>query len=598
MRVEADRHAALLATKEGVLTTLHSQIASLEEQLAALRSEGAKSIERCNALSLELQTSLEEVSALRHRVAELEGVTQQNHSSVSAVMQDLEVSLERKKELKQQLDHAQLAQRAAEKQVNVLRAQVQDLRETLTLQQGVVDQAQARETEHMATKSRLERLIADGEERFTLLQAEFTQLLTRESTQRVSPVSVHLNIELQKMAALARRTQRALDEKCAELESLHTHVTELLTSTTSPYKEALSARKRRQERETLGDKENVLTELMHSGAVVTQDCFEVTEAADCHARWHGRLVECSLQMYEMLVGAFQHMKVLRGDHFEHRTAFIAVEQLCVKLSLYQHRLHDLLAQTPWMAAGEQSPELGVPHEVSRSLPDRHPCAMIEEPQYSVVAPVTTVVAPHQAVLSSPPRVTGALETKRSPELTRRVQVASPGSGPVLRTVPIAASADDDHSVRASNDSVTLDELLASLTSNRSAASSNNSSMCSAARVHTTSGTSRRGRHVSHRDSADDALSQAARISAEIGEVSFDAFGDDALGATPPSIKRILRAADSARSGREPGSSGSKSSRRSAHDDSFDSVVSDLFNLSADSVYSEEDSALFYHYQDK
>jgi hypothetical protein len=288
-------------------------------------------------------------------------------------------------------------------------------------------------------------------------------------------------------------------------------------------------------------------------------------------------------MYEVLVEAFQHLRALQTflsetSALSRSPTFGSLEQTCVKLSLFQHKLHGLLAHSPWVIGDEKAAELDAPHKIAR----------VE------AAPAATVVhalAPRIAVNHRSDIVDGrrAAEKVMSPPSARGVVMGA------VKMSGLAGSESvlNDSDVHASNDSETLEELLASLAYHHGA-QSNNSSMCSVpADCVVRNGRGSEGNSL--RNSTEEALSQASVVSAEIGEVSFDAFADAYLGGTPPSIKRVLRSVDEARS------TGSASGRKVAHrdaDQSFDSVASDLFNISADTgADSDEDSTLFYHYRE-
>ena len=568
----------------------------------------------------DLQLSQEQVSVLNLKLTTEETQAAKYSGNVTAIMQDLEVSLERKKELKLQLDHAQLAQRASEKQSNILRNQVQELRDTLIMQQNVINEAEVREAEHNTNRRRLEQLLADGEARINKIKTEYTQLLDQSdrSKKEHSEVShLHLQSELKKVTALANQAQKALVAKCAELDSLHTHVTELLASTASPLKSAQKA-KRLTETQQSGS-ENILTErLIEQLQSLKEQCtagagvFEITETSERGTEWHGKLLDCSMHIYELLVEAFPLLETGRGSLSTDATECLSA--LCLRLSLFQQRLHGLLVHTPWTAEGQAVPKLLSAHEAYRQLPAATNTQHSAHPLLTSSVPVPPT-AEVKVKVSSPDRLNKSVESADGLKSQRTEKTEhSPVSGPVVRSVRMIGSEEDDgdSNLRASNDSVTLEELLSSLACNQSGTSSNNSSMCSAFQTHHHAPVRRSAgsdRSDSLRNSTEDALSHATQVSAEIGEVSFDAFNDVCLGATPPSIKRIMRAVDAARShdssGGGSGGSGSgnsKASRRSRTDadESFDSVVSDLFNLSADTISgdSDDDSSLFFHYRER
>jgi hypothetical protein len=563
----------MLAAAESQLTLLRGRLSGLESEHALMATAFDSCKSQLSTSALDLQAKMEEIAALRSQVAERESSAQGFKGDVAAVMRDLEVSLERKKELKNLLDHAQLAQRAAEKQASTFKAQVQELRETLVTQQNVIADAESREAEHLRSVRKFEQLLADGEARFRTLQLEHAALLERsQKLQSAEQDALHqrLQAELKKVSAVAARTQRALEVKCEELQSLHMHVTELLQSTFSPQKIPRSAKKAVVKHDG-ADQENVLTEASVAGLSASTSAvgdFEFTEQAHLFAQWNCRLVECSLQMYEVLVEAFQHLRALQSlvsetSALTGSATFGSLEQTCVKLSLFQHQLHGLLAHSPWIAGDEKAAELDAPHQIARM--DIAPSAT------AVHAQAPTFVVNHRSIA----------EKAMSPTQVK------------MNGLIGGFSALNDSSVHVSNDSDTLEELLASLAYHNGGQSSN-SSMCSVPdRVARSNG--RGSESNSLRNSTEEALSQASMVSAEIGDVSFDAFADAFLGGTPPNIKRVLRTVDEARS------TGSASGRKIAHreaDQSFDSVASDLFNISADTgADSDEDSAVFYHYRE-
>jgi hypothetical protein len=583
--MEADKKSTMLAAAESQLTLLRERVSGLEAEHSALTTAFDTCKTQLSASAQDLQAKMEEIAALRSQVAEGESSAQVYKGDVAAVMRDLEVSLERKKELKHQLGHAELAQRAAERQASTLKTQVQELRQTLATQQNVIADAESREAEHLRSVRKFEQLLSDGEARFRTLQIEHAALLERgQKVHSIEQDASHqrLQAELKKVTTVAARTQRALEVKCDELQSLHVFVTELLQSTFSPQKGPRSAQKASARLQDEAGQENILTEtcaMRLSTSTSDQGDFELTEHAQEFAQWNCRLVECSLQMYEVLVEAFQHLRDLKALLSEPsmRTmspTFGSLEQTCVKLSLFQHKLHGLLAQSPWVAGDEKAAELGAPHKVT-SVETIH------------AAPAATDV-PLPRVASSqgsvPTDVRDLAGKGASPPSARAAAIAA-----VKMSGELALNNSDVH---ASNDSETLEELLASLAYFHGG-KSNNSSMCSGPDRAVHHGRGSEGNSL--RNSTEEALSQASIVSAEIGDVSFDAFADAYLGGTPPSIKRVLRSVDEARS------TGSASGRKAAHrdvDQSFDSVASDLFNISADTgADSDEDSTLFYHYRE-
>lgn len=613
------------------MTSLQAQLAEIKASHAALRSEHSSCRAQLEEINTDLLSKLEVISTLNAALKDEETKASQHHGNVGMILKDLEISQERKKELKQQLAHAQLAQRAAEKQSNIFKAQVQELRDTLTTQQNVIAEAETRELEYHANRRKLEHLLSEGETRFTKLQNEYKQLLERGVQTRGSATdstSALLQAELRKVTAHANNTQKALDEKCAELQSLHKHVTELLTSTFSPRKEthrdhseiersnAVVAQNVQQ-----GDvgKENVLTEvLVEQLQKASAHAFEITESANSDSQWHNRLVECSLGIYELLVAAFQQLQLQQAAALTHSATAAAesidkFNRLCVCLSHSQHQLHELLMRAPWMRLPESAqalPTLTAAHEHFRHLiaPPAHmqmiadvcqPSQASHVKEVHVGAVVQRVAAPKPAE----PTKTSAVITHKAAAEKPAVCPSSPPT--VMHSVNLnvhgspraAERAEEDDHVRTSNDSGTLEDLLASLMCNQSGVSSNNSSVCSAVRSHhrAAGATHRSAGHSgssSLRNSAEEAILAAKAVSAEIDEVSFEVFTDVSVGATPPSIKRIMGAMEG------PRSSGSKGSRPNDHDTSFDSVVSDLFNLSADTgCDSDEESSVFYHYSD-
>lgn len=610
-----EQKATSLLAAEALVGSLQTKVTELTGFHAQLHSENVAQKAQVISLNDEIQRQLALIATLDASLKEEVSKRAMHDGSAALVLKDLEVTQERKRELKEQLTSAQLAQRVAERQTNVLRAQVQELRDTLMTQQSVLADAESREAEYHTSRRKLEDVIAEKEARFLKLQGEYAQLTdhrTQTRSVQQDSASAHLQIELKRATSHATQAQKALDSKCAELQSLHRHVTDLLTNTFSPRKESRnplrSAEKSRElvrRLEGAGDKENVLTEVLISELqqLSSHGAFEITDGAHFDSMWHNRLVECSLTIYELLIAAFQQLQiqysaVLTDSVQAARDSMDKFKSLCSILSESQHSLHNLLMKAPWMTGADghaqKSPHLPPAHEKFRHLtaPSAHLQLTHAADREVAVQVKSTVVT-----TTSTTAVYAAQESARATRVHREAP-GSPPSAPLLRTVsmgsPSADKFEDDDHVRTSNDSVTLEDLLSSL-ANQSG--SNNSSICSTVRSHHASHVPRspvRTHNSSSalRHSAEDAIYKANAISAEIGEVPFDAFNDSATGATPPSIRRILGAVHSSRS------DGSKNSRRSDPDESLDSLVSDLFNLSADTMgESDEDTSLFYHFRE-
>ena len=624
MRNQEEQKTTSLLAAEALVASLQAQLTDLHAAQSTHKSENEAHQAQVAALNNEVQRQIALIAKLDASLKEEVSKRLLHDGSASLVLKDLEVTQERKRELKEQLTAAQLAQRVAERQSNVLKAQVQELRDTLMTQQKVITVAQTREEEYHANRRKLEELINEKEARFVKLQTEYTQLKERDVQARSAQqdsTNAHLQIELKRATSHATQAQKALDAKCSELQSLHRHVTELLTNTFSPRKNSRnpvhSAEKSRdlaRKLESASDKENVLTEVLitelqelsHHGAI------EISSGSHFDAQWHNRLVECSLTIYELLIATFQQLQlqynaVSSDSLLAAKDSMDRFKSLCMLLSESQHSLHNLLMKAPWMTSADghaqTSPHLPFAHERFRHL--AAPSAHLQlvrgaerEVDVKVNSTTVTTTSTSTAVYASQEVTRAGVESRHH---TRHLEhPGSPPSAALLRTVslgsPGADKLEEDDHVRTSNDSVTLEDLLSSLACNQSGMSSNNSSMCSSIRSHHMHGSSAHHSSARHhhaasslRSSAEDAILKATAVSAEIGDVRFDAFNAAVTGATPPRIRTILGAVHSSRS------EDSKSSRRSEHDESLDSLVSDLFNLSADSIgESDEDNSLFCH----
>ena len=172
VRIQEEQKSTSLLAAEALVASLQSKMADLHTTHTQTSIESVALKAQVAALNEEIHRQIGLITTLEASLREETAKRAMHDGNASLVLKDLEVTQERKKELKEQLTAAQLAQRVAERQTNVLRAQVQELRDTLMTQQSVLTEAEAREAEYHVNRRKLEDLIAEKEARFVKLQAE------------------------------------------------------------------------------------------------------------------------------------------------------------------------------------------------------------------------------------------------------------------------------------------------------------------------------------------------------------------------------------------------------------------------------------------
>ncbi|KAJ1429696.1 hypothetical protein B484DRAFT_396228 [Ochromonadaceae sp. CCMP2298] len=556
---------------EVLVASVREKLDDREQAYSALEHEHAQGEQTRAEERAEVVSAREAVAAMEAELTTARSNIASNEDSVKLVLRDLEISLERKRELKQQLGDAQLAQRSVERQTESTRAMAGEMHATIQAQERALEIAEGREAEYASNRRKLEGLIADTNAQCQRLRAELTKQGQKGQGQ-LGDAETALQTEIATATARTRRAEADLEEKCSELRGLHQFVTELLASTPSPRKPPapaqsppVSLRPPLCEIDPLGalyaeDKENVL-----GGDCQEQpnSDFEVEQGGQ--EDWQNGLLVHSIAMYEQLGEAFRHMQHLRILHAQAQELGLegvalrvdALSGLCFDLSCEQQALHMLLVRAPWSGS-----------EPVAVLPPAHGPYTLPIAEMETYSPSST---------ASPVRSAEGLERpSRAP--------ASPSGADV---------AEEGDRVRISSDSAnsaSLEELLACIRDTEGAgdADADVEVVFRTSRGGSSGGSGGRSAARTRRGEGD-ALALAARVSAEIGldlgEVHFDAFRDESLVATPPTIKRLLH-----------GRGDSRDSERGEgrdRDESFESAASDLFNLSAETDGSSDDESTLF-----
>lgn len=379
LRNRIDTYMETFAANQSTLTTLSSEVAKLKVENSAVTS-------KCDELLLDkvsqddiIGTRNQKIEMLECELSRMTIKTHQTTAELNATCDRLEASKRQESELQDRYKSLEIAKNLLEAQSETARTQFGQLRAVLVSQQQALALAESREMEYHSSRVKLELMLKESEAKFQALHLKYTEgvekiAFTHKDESDASTVA-ELQLKVQEMTHLANNAQKCLQRKSAELEWLHQHVTDLLASTITPKKKTnpSSASKTVLTESIIRGKENMLVASMTNQSASSNDvaadvdnCFYVVdEKAHEVSEWHNELLNHSLQLYEILMSSFAKVKEfyrLDGGLLDGNMMRETVRCICVALSLKHNKLHHLLNHIPWTANNSEVPTLVAAHE--------------------------------------------------------------------------------------------------------------------------------------------------------------------------------------------------------------------------------------------
>lgn len=377
LRNRIDTYMETFAANQSTLITLSSEIAKLKVENSAITAKFDELLLDKVSQADIILTRNQKIEMLECELSRMTIKTHQITAELSASCDRLEASKKQESDLQDKYKSLEIAKNLLDAQSETARTQFGQLRVVLVSQQQALALAESREAEYHSNRVKLELMLKESEAKFRNLHLKYTEgvekiAFTHKDESDASTVA-ELQLKVQEMAHLANNAQKSLQRKSAELEWLHQHVTDLLASTITPKKKTNPASKTVLTESVLG-KENTLvacttTQSACSNADI-DSFYVVDEKAHEVSEWHNEILNHSLQLYEILMSSFGKVKELYrldGGLLDGNMMRETVRCICVALSVKHNKLHHLLNRIPWTANSEV-PTLIAAHEYHDFVP--------------------------------------------------------------------------------------------------------------------------------------------------------------------------------------------------------------------------------------
>lgn len=378
LRNRIDTYMETFAANQSTLTALSSEIAKLKVENSSITGKFDELL--LDKLSQHdiIGTRNQKIEMLECELSQMTIKTHQLTAELNATCDRMEASKKQESELQDRYKSLEIAKNLLDAQSETARTQFGQLRVVLVSQQQALTLAESREVEYHNNRVKLELMLKESEAKFRALHLKYTEgvekiAFTHKDETDASTIA-ELQLKVQEMTRLANDAQKSLHRKSAELEWLHQHVTDLLASTITPKKKTNPASNAVLTEITRG-KENTLVASMTTQSASSDagvDSFYVVdEKAHEVSEWHNELLNHSLQLYEILMSSFGKVKELYrldGGLLDGNMMRETVRCICVALSVKHNKLHHLLNCIPWIANNSEVPSLVPAHEYHDFVP--------------------------------------------------------------------------------------------------------------------------------------------------------------------------------------------------------------------------------------
>jgi hypothetical protein len=378
LRNRIDTYMETFAANQSTLTTLNSEIAKLKVENSSITSKFDELL--LDKLSQHdiIVTRNQKIEMLECELSQMTIKTHQLTEELNATCDKMEASKKQESELQDRYKSLELAKNLLDAQSETARTQFGQLRVVLVSQQQALALAESREVEYRNNRVKLELMLKESEAKFRALHLKYTEgvekiAFTHKDETDASTIA-ELQLKVQEMTRLANDAQKSLHRKSAELEWLHQHVTDLLASTITPKKKTSPASNAVLTEITRG-KENMLVAPMTTQSASSDagvdNFYVIDEKAHEVSEWHNELLNHSLQLYEILMSSFGKVKELYrldGGLLDGNMMRETVRCICVALSVKHHKLHHLLNCIPWIASNSEVSSLVPAHEYHDFVP--------------------------------------------------------------------------------------------------------------------------------------------------------------------------------------------------------------------------------------
>jgi hypothetical protein len=378
LRNRIDTYMETFAANQSTLTTLSSEIANLKVENSSIIGKFDELL--LDKLSQDdiIGTRNQKIEMLECELSQMTIKTHQLTAELNATCDKMEASKKQESELQDSYKSLEIAKNLLDAQSETARTQFGQLRVVLVSQQQALALAESREVEYHNNRVKLELMLKESEAKFRALHLKYTEgvekiAFTHKDETDASTIA-ELQLKVQEMTRLANDVQKSLHRKNAELEWLHQHVTDLLASTITPKKKTNPASNAVLTEITRG-KENTLVASMTTQSTSSDagvDSFYVVdEKAHEVSKWHNELLNHSLQLYEILMSSFGKVKELYrldGGLLDGNMMRETVRCICVALSVKHNKLHHLLNCIPCIANNSEVPTLVPAHEYHDFVP--------------------------------------------------------------------------------------------------------------------------------------------------------------------------------------------------------------------------------------